>query len=92
MSRYLLYTNVFCFIHVCIVSIVREHLSVLNVSIVCIRNTARSKSKPLLDIVDLYKFSTVHPREHFQHVLVSRKGPCISYISNMPIIPTRIVL
>ena len=39
-----------------------EYFSVLNVSIVCIRNTARSKSIPLLCThVDSYKFSTVHP-------------------------------
>jgi hypothetical protein len=41
---------------------IREYFSVLNVSIVCIRNTARSKSIPLLCThVDSYKFSTVHP-------------------------------
>ena len=41
---------------------IREYFSVLNVSIVCIRNTARSKSIPLLcSHVGLYKFSTVHP-------------------------------
>jgi hypothetical protein len=41
---------------------IREYISVLNVSIVCIRNTARSKSIPLLCThVDSYKFSTVHP-------------------------------
>jgi hypothetical protein len=45
----------------CNVSI-RECFSVLNVSVVCIRNTARSKSIPLLCThVDPYKFSTVHP-------------------------------
>jgi hypothetical protein len=39
-----------------------EYFSVLNVFIICIRNTARSKSIPLLCThVDLYKFSTVHP-------------------------------
>jgi hypothetical protein len=41
----------------------REYFSVLNVFIVCIRNTARSKSIPLLCThVDSYKFSTVNPR------------------------------
>jgi len=41
---------------------IREYFSVLNVFIVCVRNTARSKSIPLLCThVDLYKFSTVHP-------------------------------
>jgi hypothetical protein len=42
----------------------REYFSVLNVFIVCIRNTARSKSIPLMCThVDSYKFSTVHPPE-----------------------------
>jgi hypothetical protein len=41
---------------------IRECFSALNMSIVCIRNTARSKSIPLLCThVDPYKFSTVHP-------------------------------
>jgi hypothetical protein len=41
---------------------IREYFLVLNVFIVCIRNTARSKSIPLLCThVDSYKFSTVHP-------------------------------
>jgi hypothetical protein len=41
---------------------IRECFSVLNMSIVCIRNMARSKSIPLLCThVDPYKFSTVHP-------------------------------
>jgi hypothetical protein len=41
---------------------IRACFSVLNVSIICIRNTARSKSIPLLCThVDSYKFSTVHP-------------------------------
>jgi hypothetical protein len=41
---------------------IREYFSVLNVFIVCIRNTARSKSIPLMCThVDSYKFSTVHP-------------------------------
>jgi hypothetical protein len=41
---------------------IREYFSVLNVSIVCICNTARSKSIPLMCThVDSYKFSTVHP-------------------------------
>jgi hypothetical protein len=57
-----LYTNVFRFKYMFNVSI-REYFSVLNVfNIVCIRNTARSKSIPLLCThVDSYKFSTVHP-------------------------------
>jgi len=56
-----LYTYVFRFIYMSNVSI-RECFSVLNMSIVCIRNTARSKSIPLLCThVDPYKFSTVHP-------------------------------
>jgi len=47
---------------------IRECFSVLNVFIVCIRNTARSKSIPLLCThVDSYKFSTVHPPRY--HVL-----------------------
>jgi hypothetical protein len=42
---------------------IREYFSVLNVFIVCIRNTARSKSIPFLCThVDSHKFSTVHPR------------------------------
>jgi hypothetical protein len=41
---------------------IREYFSVLNVSIVCILNTVRSKSIPLLCThVDSYKFSKVHP-------------------------------
>jgi hypothetical protein len=41
---------------------IREYFSVLNVFIVCMRNTARSKSISLMCThVDLYKFSTVHP-------------------------------
>jgi hypothetical protein len=42
---------------------IREYFSILNVFIVCIRNTARSKSIPLLCThVNSYKFSTVHPQ------------------------------
>jgi hypothetical protein len=49
---------------------IREYFSVLNVFIVCIRNTARSKSIPLLCThVDSYKFSTVHPPSITQDVL-----------------------
>ena len=45
---------------------IREYFSVLNVSIVCICNTARSKSIPLLCThVDSYKFSTMHPPRTF---------------------------
>jgi hypothetical protein len=41
---------------------IRECFSVLNISIVCICNTTRSKSIPLMCThVDPYKFSTVHP-------------------------------
>ena len=41
---------------------IRECFSILNMSIVCIRNTARSKSIPLsCTHVDPYKFSIVHP-------------------------------
>ena len=41
---------------------IREYFSVLNMFIVCIRNTARSKSNPLLCThVDSYMFSTLHP-------------------------------
>ena len=41
---------------------IREYFPVLNVFIVCIRNTARSKSNPLLCThVDSYMFSTLHP-------------------------------
>jgi hypothetical protein len=41
---------------------IRECFSGLNVSNVCIRNTARSKSIPLMCThVDPYKFSIVHP-------------------------------
>jgi hypothetical protein len=41
---------------------IREYFSVLNVSIVCIRNTARSKLILLLCThMDSYKFSIVHP-------------------------------
>jgi hypothetical protein len=56
-----LYTDVFRFKYMFNVSI-RECFSVLNMSIVCIRNTARSKSIPLLCThVDPHKFSSVHP-------------------------------
>jgi hypothetical protein len=48
---------------------IRECFSVLNMSIVCIRNTARSKSIPLLCThVDPYKFSTVHPPRCHLHM------------------------
>ena len=41
---------------------IREYFSVLNVFIICIRNTARSKSNPLMCThVDSYMFSTLHP-------------------------------
>ena len=41
---------------------IREHFLVLNVFIVCIRNTARSKSNPLLCThVDSYMFNTLPP-------------------------------
>jgi hypothetical protein len=53
---------------------IRECFSVLNVSVVCIRNTARSKSIPLLCThVDSYKFSTVHPPrlKHNQFLMMS---------------------
>ena len=41
---------------------IREYFSILNVFIVCIRSTARSKSNPLLCThEDLYMFSTLHP-------------------------------
>jgi hypothetical protein len=73
MSRYLLYTYVFHFKCMFNVSI-REYFSILNVSIVCIRNTARSKSIPLLCThVDSCKFSTVHPPSTMH--AVSQLGP-----------------
>ena len=57
----LLYTDVFRFKYMFNVSI-SECFSVLNMSIVCIRDTARSKSIPLMCThVDPYKFSIVHP-------------------------------
>ena len=57
-----LYTNLLCFKYMFNVS-TREYFSVLNMFIVCIRNTARSKSNSLLCThVDLYMFSTLHPR------------------------------
>ena len=41
---------------------IREYFSVLNVYIICIRNTTRSKSNPLrCTHVDSYMFSTLHP-------------------------------
>ena len=41
---------------------IREYFSILNVFIVCIRNTAKSESNPLLCThVDSYMFSTLHP-------------------------------
>ena len=41
---------------------IREYFSVSNVFIVCICNTARSKSNPLMCThVDSYMFSTLHP-------------------------------
>ena len=43
---------------------IREYFSILNVFIICIRNTARSKSNPLMCThVDSYMFSTLHPRD-----------------------------
>jgi hypothetical protein len=55
---------------------IHEYFSVLNVFIVCIRNTTRSKSIPLLWIhVDSYKFSTVHPpSSHF--LTLSKQKRC----------------
>jgi hypothetical protein len=56
-----LYTYVLRFKYMFNVSI-REYFPVLNLFIVCIRNTARSKSIPLMCThVDSYKFSTMHP-------------------------------
>ena len=41
---------------------IHEYFLVLNVFIVCIRNTARSKSNPLMCThVDSYMFNTLHP-------------------------------
>jgi hypothetical protein len=54
-------TDVFRFKYMFNISI-REYFSVLNVFIVCICKTVRSKSIPLLCThVGSYKFSTVHP-------------------------------
>ena len=45
---------------------IREYFLVLNVFIVCIRNTAMFKSIPLLCThVYSYMFSTLHPREYY---------------------------
>ena len=53
---------------------IREYFWVLNVFIVCIRNTARSKANPLMCThVDLYMFNTVHPRAYGTMKLVSPK-------------------
>jgi hypothetical protein len=68
-----LYTNVFRFIYMSNVSIC-ECFLVLNMSIVCIRNTARSKSIPLMCThVDPYKFSTVHPPSIYYNLLQRRE-------------------
>ena len=41
---------------------IHEYFSILNVYIICIRNTARSKSNPLMCThVDSYMFSILHP-------------------------------
>jgi hypothetical protein len=64
MSRYLCIHFKYMFnVSIC------EYFSVLNVCIVCIRNTARSKSIPLLCThVDSYKISTVHPPSMFNKI------------------------
>jgi hypothetical protein len=50
---------------------IREYFLVLNVFIVCICNTARSKSIPLLCThVDSYKFSTVHPPSILSYIAI----------------------
>jgi hypothetical protein len=63
---------------------IREYFSVLNVSIVCICNTARSKSIPLLCTdVDSYKFSTVHPPSCLEAYEASHSACCTTI---MPIL------
>ena len=48
---------------------IREYFSVLNVFIVCIRNTARSESNPLMCThVDSYMFNTLHPPGLWSHL------------------------
>jgi hypothetical protein len=60
---------------------IRECFPILNMSIVCICNTARSKSISLLCThVDPYKFSTVHPP----------RGTIIRILGNRPT-PVRIL-
>jgi hypothetical protein len=75
-----LYTDVFRFKYMFNVSI-RECFSVLNMCIVCIRNTARSKYIPLLcTYVDPYKFSTVHPPSlHLETGPIPLEAKCIKF-------------
>jgi hypothetical protein len=64
----------------------REYFLVLNVSIVCIRNTARSKSIPLMCThVDSYKFSTVHPPRVNS---ICDKYPITSYACSLRRVPS----
>jgi hypothetical protein len=61
---------------------IRECFSVLNVSIVCIRNTARSKSIPLLCThVGPYKFSVVHPPRY--HACGNQSARVIEKVCNV---------
>ena len=52
---------------------IRKYFSVLNVFIICIRNTAKSKSNPLLCThVDLYMFKTLHPRANLSITICAK--------------------
>jgi hypothetical protein len=66
-----------------------EYFSVLNVFIVCIRNTARSKSIPLLyNHVDSYKFRIVHPPREYRREEKGNTGKDEAHTDSQPVSKT----